>query len=179
MVELPIRSVVLTMGQVALALLAALVALVLIGGPSGTARLPAILGAVAVVVGTIWIIRGLRRQAIILDGERLGWRGGLTGTVVGWTRLADVEVSSTALMSSSITRRHPDVILWAHSGGLTGLRAILLNRQFPPQSRIEAAATGSSRGALRPFIVPFSAFSDDDRATMRALLDRHGLLPAA
>lgn len=179
MIELPIRSAVLTIGQVALALLAALVTLVLIGGPSGTARLPAILGAVVVVVGTVWIVRGLRRQAIILDGERLGWRGGLTGTIVGWTRLGDVEVSSTALMSSSITRRHPDFILWANSGGLTGLRAILLNRQFPTQLRTGAAAKGSSHGALRPFIVPFSAFSDDDRATMRALLDQHGLLPAA
>lgn len=179
MIELPIRSVFLTIGQLAIALFALLVALVLIFGPSGSARLPAIIGAIAVVVGTVWIIRGLRRQAIILDGDRLGWRGGLTGAVVGWTRLADVEASSTALMSSSITRQHPDVILWASSGGLTGLRAILLNRQRPPQLRTGAAAEGSSRAELRPFIVPFSAFRNDDRATMRTLLDKHGLLPAA
>lgn len=177
MTEFAVRSAFLTLGQVAIAVIAAVAALLLIGGPSGAARLPAILVAIVVVLGAALLIRGVRRQAIILDGARLGWRGGLTGSVVGWTDLADVEVASVAHLSSSITRRHPDVILWTRIGGLTGLRSALLRRQFPAALRTGRGTQGPSGTTLAPFIVPFSALRDDDRATMHALLDRYGLLP--
>ena len=177
MIELPVRSVFLTLGQVALGVIGVVAALVLIGGPSGSARLPGIIAALAVLAGTVWLIRGVRRQAIIVDGTRLGWRGGLTGKIVGWTDLDDVELASTARVSSSITRTHPDLILWTSAGGLTGLRAMLLDRQFPPQRRTGTGTRGPSGVELRPFIVPFSAFGEDDRATVRAMLDRRGLLP--
>jgi hypothetical protein len=177
MVELPVRSVFLTLGQLALGVIAALAALVLIAGPRGAARLFGVVAAVAIVIGAAWLIRGLRRQAIILDGTRLGWRGGLTGKVVGWTDLDDVELASTARVSSSITRTHPDVILWTRSGGLHGLRSLLLDRQFPPQMRNGTGTRGPSGVELQPFIVPFSAFTDDHRATISALLDQRGLLP--
>lgn len=177
MTEMPVRSVFLTLGQVAVGAIAFMVALVAIGGTSGSARLTGIVVATAVVVGAAWIIRGLRRQAIILDGSRLGWRGGLTGKVVGWTDLDDVELASTARVSSSITRQHPDVILWTRAGGLVGVRSVLLDRQFPPQMRTGSGTRGPSGIELQPFIVPFSAFADEHRAAISAMLDRRGLLP--
>jgi hypothetical protein len=36
---------------------------------------------------------------------------------------------------------------------------------------------GPSGVELQPFIVPFSAFNDDHRATISDLLDQRGLLP--
>jgi hypothetical protein len=178
MIEMPVRSKFLTLGQVAIGVIAILAALVLIGGPSGSARLVGIVAAIVAIVGAAWVIRGVRRQAIIVDGSRFGWRGGLTGKVVGWTDLDDVELASTARLSSSITRKHPDVILWARSGGLNGLRSLLLDRQFPPQMRTGKGTRGPSGVELQPFLVPFSAFGDDHRATVRAMLDQRGLLPA-
>lgn len=178
MVEMHLRSVFLTLGQVALAVIAVLSALVLWAGPSGTARVPGAIAAILVLVGAAWLIRGLRRQAIIVDGARLGWRGGLTGKVVGWTDLADVEMASTAQLSSSISRRHPDVILWTRTGGLTGLRAVLLRMQRPASAPSEGTTHAVDRAGLRPFSVPLSAFGDTDRATMRTLLDQRGLLPS-
>jgi len=178
MIEMPVRSKFLTVGQMAIGGIALLAALVLVAGPSGAARLPGIVAAIVVMVGAVWLIRGVRRQAIIVDGTRFGWRGGLTGKVVGWTDLDDVELASTARVSSSITRKHPDVILWTRSGGLIGLRALLLDLQFPPQMRTGKGTSGPSGVELQPFIVPFSAFSDDHRDTVRAMLDQRGLLPA-
>ena len=177
MIDMPVRSAYLTIGQVALGVIAGLTALVLIGGTNGSARLPATVASIAVIVGAVWLIRGLRRQAIVLDGTRFGWRGGLTGKVVGWTDLDDVELASVARLSSSVTRRHPDVILWTRSGGLTGIRSLLLDRQFPPQMRTGRGTHGPSGVELQPFIVPFSAFADEHRATVRAMLDERGLLP--
>lgn len=177
MIELPVRSTFLTLGQVALGVIAVVAGLVLIAGPRGSARLIGVVAAVSIAIGAVWLIRGLRRQAIILDGSRLGWRGGLTDKVVGWTDLDDVELASTARMSSSITRKHPDVILWTTSGGLTGVRSLLLDRQFPPQMRTGRGTRGASGVELQPFIVPFSAFAEEDRARVRAMLDERGLLP--
>lgn len=177
MVVMPLRGTFLALGQVALGVVAVCVALVLIGGPSGSARVVGIIAAVVVLGGAAWLIRGLRRQAIIVDGSRLGWRGGPTGRIAGWTDLADVEVASVAHVSSTINRAHVDVILWTPVGGLTGIRAVLLQRQFPASLRSAPGPHGPSGAELHPFIVPFTAFGDADRATMRQMLDERGLLP--
>ena len=80
----PVRSPFLTLGQVALAVIVLLVALVLVAAPSGDARASGIIAAVIVVVVGLFTLRGLRRQAIIVDGDRLGWRRGLTtGSAAG------------------------------------------------------------------------------------------------
>ncbi len=178
MIEMPVRSKFLTLGQVAIGVIAILAALVLIGGPSGSARLVGIVAAIVAIVGAAWVIRGVRRQAIIVDGSRFGWRGGLTGKVVGWTDLDDVELASTARLSSSITRKHPDVILWTRSGGLNGLRSLLLDRQFPRRCGPARAHVVPAAWSCSPSSCPSSAFGDDHRATVRAMLDQRGLLPA-
>ena len=38
-------------------------------------------------------------------------------------------------LSTSITRKHPDVILWTRVGGLRGVNAVLLRRQLPGDVR--------------------------------------------
>lgn len=164
------RSKFLVLGQIALASIAVLVALVLFAGPSGSARAPGIAGGVGVLVVAAWLLRGLRRQAVVLDGDRVGWRGGPTGRVVGWTALDDVHAVSVARMSSTLTRANPDVILWARAGGLRGVRALLLRPQMPG-----ALAADGHRPPLHPFIVPFSALGDADRAAMHTLLASRGL----
>lgn len=171
MVELRVRSKFLVLGQIALGMIAVFAALVLFAGPSGSARAPGIAAGVLVLVVAVWLLRGLRRQAVVLDGDRVGWRGGPTGRVVGWTALDDVHAVSVARMSSTLTRTHPDVILWAKAGGLRGVRALLLRPQMPRQ-----LAADGHRPPLHPFIVPFSALSDGDRATMHTLLAERGLI---
>ena len=179
MIEMPVRSKFLTVGQMAIGGIAVLAALVLVAGPSGAARLPGIVAAIVVMVGAVWLIRGVRRQAIIVDGTRFGWRGGLTGKVVGWTDLDDVELASTARVSSSITRKHPgrdpvDEIGWPHrAAGACCWTSSSPRRCGPGRGRPVPAAWNCN-----PFIVPFSAFSDDHRDTVRAMLGQRGLLPA-
>ena len=120
------RSPFLMAGQVALGAIAAIVAVGLLTIPSGSAVPFGIAGAIVVAAFGAILIRGLRRQAILVDGDRFGWRRGLTNKVIGWTDLDDVEVATTAQLSTSITRKHPDVILWTRVGGLRGGNAILL-----------------------------------------------------
>ena len=171
------RSPFLLAGQVALGAIAAVVAIGLATIPSGSAAPFGIVGAIAVAALGVVLVRGLRRQAILVDGDRFGWRRGLTNKVIGWTDLADVEVATTAQLSTSITRRHPDVILWTRVGGLRGANAILLRRQLPGDVRRRLDAASASAEPLHPFIVPFSALRDDDRDAIATSLAARGLLP--
>jgi len=173
-----VRSWVLTLGQVALAFIALLVAAGLASVPTGAARIPGAVAAVLVIVLAAFLIRGLRRQAVILDGDRLGWRRGLTAKVTGWTDLDDVEAATVAKVSSSIKRKRPDVILWTRVGGLRGVNAVLLRPQLSGEVRQTLDQRAGSTDRLNPFIVPLSAVREDDRAALLALLDSRGLLPA-
>ncbi len=120
----------------------------------------------------------LRRQAIILDGDRLGWRRGLTSSVTGWTDLDDVEAATVAKVSTSIKRKRPDVILWTRVGWFRGVNAVLLRPQLGSDVRQALDQRAGSTDRLNPFIVPLSAVRDDDRTALLALLDSRGLLPA-
>jgi hypothetical protein len=175
--EYPVRSPFLMAGQVALGAIAAIVAVGLLTSPSGSAVPFGIAGAIVVAAFGAILIRGLRRQAILVDGDRFGWRRGLTNKVIGWTDLDDVEVATTAQLSTSITRKHPDVILWTRVGGLRGGNAILLRRQLPGEVRERLDARSASAEPLHPFIVPFSALGDDGREAIATSLEARGLLP--
>jgi hypothetical protein len=170
-IVLPIRSTLLTLGQIALGLNAVAIALALATVPSGSARIVGIVASIAVVGIAAWLIRSLRRQAIIVDGHRLGYRRGPMGKVSGWTDLSDVETATFAKLSTSVRRGHRDVILWSRVGGLRGLSAALLR----------APATGPKGNTfdddLHPFLLPLSALDDTDRSVVLALLDRKGLMP--
>ena len=121
------RSPFLFGAQLALGAITVIVAAGLATVPAGSARVFGIVAAIVVAAVGVILIRGLRRQAILVDGDRFGWRRGLTNKVIGWTDLDDVEVATTAQLSTSITRKHPDVILWTRVGGLRGGNAILLS----------------------------------------------------
>ena len=174
-IELPIRSVILTLGQISLGLIAGALALVLATAPSGSARIVAVIAAILLVAGAAWLIRSLRRQAIIVDGQRLGYRRGPMGKVSGWTDLADVEAATLAKLSTSVRSGHRDVILWTRVGGLDGLSAALLRAQAPALGR-ESLGRGTS-GRLHPFLVPMSALRDHDRITIHSLLSERGVMP--
>ena len=169
-IELPIRSVILTLGQISLGLIAGAFALVLATAPSGSARIVAVIAAILLVAGAAWLIRSLRRQAIIVDGQRLGYRRGPMGKVSGWTDLADVEAATLAKLSTSVRSGHRDVILWTRVGGLDGLSAALLRAQAPPNM--------TSGQQLHPFLLPLSALGDRDRSRIDSMLADHGLTSA-
>ena len=171
------RSPFLFAAQIALGVIAMAVAAGLATVPAGSARVLGIVAAIVVAALGIFLIRGLRRQAILVDGDRFGWRRGLSNKVIGWTDLDDVEVATTAQLSTSITRKHPDVILWTRVGGLRGGNAILLRRQLPDEVRQRLDARSTSAEPLHPFIVPFSALGDDGREAIATSLQARGLLP--
>ena len=171
------RSPFLFAAQIALGVIAMAVAAGLATVPAGSARAFGIVAAIVVAALGIFLIRGLRRQAILVDGDRFGWRRGLSNKVIGWTDLDDVEVATTAQLSTSITRKHPDVILWTRVGGLRGGNAILLRRQLPDEVRQRLDARSTSAEPLHPFIVPFSALGDDGREAIATSLQARGLLP--
>lgn len=171
------RSPFLLAAQVAIGAITLFVAAGLATVPAGSARVFGILGAIVVVALGVFLIRALRRQAILVDGDRFGWRRGLSSKVIGWTDLDDVEVATTAQLSTSITRQHPDVILWTRVGGLRGGNAILLRRQLPEEVRRRLDERATSTEPLHPFIVPFSALGDDGREAISTALEARGLLP--
>jgi len=174
----PVRSPFLTLGQVALVFIVLLVALVLVAAPSGDARASGIIAAGLVVGAGAFTLRGLRRQAIIVDGDRLGWRRGFTNRISGWTRLSDVAAVTTSKLSSSIAWTRRDVVLWTPEGGLDGVGGWLARSQLSADQRRALDETAGPLGGMRPFIVPYSALREDDRVALAALLDEHGLHPA-
>ena len=171
------RSKFLVGGQVALGAIVAFVAIGLVAVPSGGAAVAGVIAAVVVVLGGGYLIRSMRRQAIIVDGERLGWRRGLSSKISGWTDLAAVEAATVAKLSTSITRKRPDVILWTRTGGLQGANAVLLRPQLPADLRRQLDARAASSEPLNPFIVPFSALPEQGRTAISDLLAARGLLP--
>jgi hypothetical protein len=175
--EYPVRSKFLVGGQVALGAIVAFVAIGLVAVPSGGAAVAGVIAAVVVVLGGGYLIRAMRRQAIIVDGERLGWRRGLSSKISGWTDLAAVEAATVAKLSTSITRKRPDVILWTRTGGLQGANAVLLRPQLPADLRRQLDARAASSEPLNPFIVPFSALPEQGRTAISDLLAARGLLP--
>jgi len=178
MAEFAIRSVFLTLGQVSLALLALAVAAGLATIPTGSTRVAGVVGATIVVLGASYLIRSLRRQAIIVDGDRLGWRRGLSAEVRGWTDLRDVEAATVAKASSSISRKRTDVILWTRVGGMRGVDAILLRPQLSEEFRTRLDVRSGRSEPLHPFLVPFTAMRADGRAALTALLGTYGLMPS-
>jgi hypothetical protein len=173
----PVGGLFLRLGQVSLGFIAVLVALGLATIPSGTTRVFGIVAAVVVVAGAVYLIRSMHRQAIVIEGDRLGWRRGLTSKIVGWTDLADVEGATRARVSTTVTKdRKVDTILWTRRGGLQGFNAVLLRRQLPADLRRQLDAAAGSTEPLHPFIVPFSALSDDGRVAIGDLLATRGLL---
>jgi len=176
--EYHVRSWVLTLGQVALAVISLLVAAGLATVPTGSARAFGVIAAIAVLALAVFLIRSLRRQAILVDGDRVGWRGGLTSSVTGWTDLDDVEAATVAKVSTSINKKRPDVILWTRVGGLRGVNAVLLRPQLTKDVREMLDLRAGSSETLHPFIVPLSAVREADRAALLSLLDSRGLLPA-
>jgi hypothetical protein len=167
-VELRLQSRLLVVGQVALGLIGVAFAAAFVAVPTGGARVVGTLAAVALVSAVALLIRALRRQAVVVDGDRLGYRHGPFGNVSGWTDLADVEMATVAKLSTSVPRARADVILWTPVGGLRGLSGVLLRWEAP--SGIRAG------GRLHPFLLPLSALRDADRATLDALLARHGIV---
>lgn len=131
----PIRNWFLVFGQVAFVLIVLLTVLVLAAGPSGSARPVGWAAAVLVAVAGLWVLRGLLRQALVVDGDRLGFRPGLTDHVAGWIDLASVEVASAAHLSSSFLSRRRDLILWSRTGGFRGVYGFVLKAQAPAQVR--------------------------------------------
>jgi hypothetical protein len=168
LVELPIHSLFLTLGQIALGLNAVAIALVLATVPSGSARIVGVIAAIVVIAVAVWLIRALRRQAIIVDGQRLGYRRGPMGRVSGWTDLADVEAATLAKMSTSVRSGHRDVILWTRVGGVGGLSAALLRAQAPKSVK-------HLDDVLHPFLLPLSALGEVDRSLIESILAAHGL----
>lgn len=172
-----VRSWFVTLGQVALAVIVVLVALVLVAGTSGSARVPGTGAAVVAVAAGVFLIRGLRRQAVVVDGDRLGWRRGLTDRITGWTRLSDVVAVTGSKVSSSISLRERDVVLWTPEGGLGGVGGWLARSQLSAEQRRTLDAAAGPGGRVRPFIVPYSALREPDREALAALLEQHGLRP--
>jgi hypothetical protein len=169
-IVMPIRSVFLTVGQGALGVIAVAFALALATVPSGSARVFGVVVAITVVAAAAWLIRSLRRQAIIIDGQRLGYRRGPTGKVSGWTDLADVETVTFARLSTSIHRGHRDVILWTRVGGLRGINAALLRAQA-------RKSAGEGEKVLHPFVLPRSALGEADRTRIDSMLASHQASP--
>jgi hypothetical protein len=172
-IVLPIRSTLQSLGQIALGLNAVAIASVSATVPAGSARIVGIVAAIAVLGLAAWLIRSLRRQAVIVDGQRLGYRRGPAGKVTGWTDLADVETATFAKLSTTVRSDHRDVILWTRVGGLRGMSAALLRAQ-------RAAAvhqTGSDDENLHPLLLPLSALDDTGRCALLTLLEQRGLTP--
>ena len=69
-----------------------------------------------------------------------------------------------------------DTILWTRRGGLQGFNAVLLRRQLPADLRRQLDDAAGSTEPLHPFIVPFSALSDEGRTVIGDLLAARGLL---
>jgi hypothetical protein len=173
----PVGGFFLRLGQAALGFIAVLVALGSATIPSGPAKVAGIVTAVLILAGAAYLIRSMHRQAIVVDGNRLGWRRGLTSKIVGWTDLADVEGATKAKVSTTVTKdRKVDTILWTRRGGLQGFNAVLLRRQLPADLRRQLDDAAGSTEPLHPFIVPFSALSDEGRTVIGDLLATRGLL---
>lgn len=161
----------LVMGQVAIVVLALLGALVLGFGPSEPSEvLGGRFAAVGLLAGAVFLVRSLRRQAVVVDGRRLGWRSGLRMRASGWTDLADVRLVTNALSTISPRSGRRDLILWAREGGQRGLGAALMRRQMPKELRRQ-----KSTRALRPFHLPMSSLDDDGVRDLTALLRTAGL----
>jgi hypothetical protein len=173
----PVRSTFLTLGQVAIGVIALAVAAALVAAPTGAARVGGIVAAIALVAAAAYVIRSLRRQAVVTDVARIGWRRGLTGRVGSWTAFVDVEGVTTAKASTSISRKRADVILWTRTGGMRGVDAILLRPQLGADARRQLQERSGSDAPLHPFLVPFTAMKTDDREAVTARLRAHGLLP--
>jgi len=88
---------------------------VLIFGPSGSAQPWGVLGGIAVAVGGALLVRMMVRQALVLDGRRLGRRWGFLPRIGWWIDLDDVHLitETTASMQARIGRR--DTVLWTHT----------------------------------------------------------------
>lgn len=159
-------------------MIALLVAVGLATVRTGSARALGVIAAIVVLALAMFRVRSLRRQAILVDSDRLGWRRGLTSSVTGWTDLNDVEAATVAKVSASIKRKRPDLILWTRVGGLRGVNAVLLRPQLAKDVREMLDSRAGGTETLHPFIVPLSAVREADRTALLCLLDSRGLLPA-
>ena len=122
----------------------------------------------------------MHRQAIIVDGDRLGWRRGLTSKIVGWTDLDDVEAATGRRCRRPITKdRKVDVILWTSvAAGCRASTPSCCAGSCRPTCGEQLDDRAGSSEPLHPFIVPFSALSDDGRTVIGDLLAARGLLPS-
>lgn len=172
---LPVRGKLRVLGMVALGAIVLFVAIGLAAVPSGGARVMGAIAAVLVVGLGVWLLRGMGRQALVVDGSRLGWRRGLTDRVSGWTELSDVELVTASKLNTAPSLRRTDVVLWTRTGGMRGVDAVLLRWQLPSAARQELDARAGTDQPLHPFLVPVTALGDDDRELVAVLLEQHGL----
>ena len=137
-----------------------------------------VVAAVVVVLGGAYLIRSMRRQAIIVDGDRLGLAA-----------RADVEDQSAGPTSTtSRRRRSPRCRRRSPASGPTsscgpapaGCRASTPScsaRSCRPTCAGNSMHRAGSTEPLNPFIVPFSALPEHGRTAIRELLAARGLLP--
>lgn len=147
-----------------------IVALVLIAGPSGSARIVGVPAGLTVGAFGAWFGWSLRQMALVLDLDRLGRRTGLLGRIGNWIDLCEVELVTDAPMSSSVSRRRRDAVLWTPSLDDPRLSILFARWVMLRQQRDLLATVEARRSKLYPFVVQYSTLSDVDAAELHRAL---------
>ena len=147
-----------------------IVALILIAGPSGSARVVGVPAGLAVGAFGAWFVWSLRQMALVLDGDRLGRRTGLRARVGCWIELRDVELVTDAPMSSSVSRRRRDAVLWTPSTADPRLSIVVGRWLMLRQQRDLRAAVEAHSPKLYPFVVQYSTLGDADAVELHDAL---------
>ena len=134
----------------------------------GVGRWVMALVALAMVIGTGFVFRGLRRRAVELDGSRIGWRNGITAT--RWWTERDSVVAVTRHRTGPVWRPGQNVVLWSSGGGMGPVTGLMsrIGLQRDDRARVEELA-GSD--PLRPFVIPMSDLRPEGAALVEAWLD--------
>jgi hypothetical protein len=134
---------------------------------SGTGRVVAAIAAILATVYAVAGTRAFRREAIVIDGTRIGRRSGWTGRVRAWTDLGDVV--GIDLFRRQYYPRGLVVVLWSPRVGKVHHDGWGLM----PRSVAVKLKPYRQRGIL-PLIVPILYLTPDGRSNVLAFLERGG-----
>jgi hypothetical protein len=134
---------------------------------SGTGRVVASIAAISAAVYAVAATRSFRREAIVIDGSRIGRRSGWTGRVRAWTELGDVvdiDVSRRSYYPRGLV-----IVLWSTRPGKVhydswGLVHPSVRGKIKPNRQ---------RGIL-PLVVPILYLNPDGRSNVLEFLARGG-----
>ena len=124
-------------------------------------------GGVGIIVGLVLGVLLLSsaaatfRNAYVIEGSRVGFRNGFTGTVRKWVDAGDIAVTTANYDNPGVVgSQPPTIVYWTRRGGSSGLGSAFARMTLSPDDKA-AIERASTDGALRPFAVPISTLGPD------------------